>query len=606
MKYLFTKAIVIVFLLLGSLSCDFLEIVPENTATLEDAFTRPAEAKNFLHSLYSFLPKLNDHLTYPELWGNDEVIIPWTWYDVYKLVSQPINPSNPFFDYWGNPAGHAFSYFEGIRQAYTFLEHIENTPGYSDVEVLAMKGEATFIIGYLHFCLVRQYGPTIIVDKIVALDAPEEEYFPYRSTYDESVEFCVRMFDDAYEMLPETQSKTDFGRITKVVAKAAKARILLYAASPLFNGNPAFSEYSNSNGQLLFPQSYDREKWKGAIEAAEEAFDEANSIGLALYEEYANDPVSNCRYAMVEPWNQELIWGYRHEWYWGWQRHSAPRVIEGGQVTAAGGTAPTLRHIELYYTESGLPIDQDPSFDYSNRFQIAPGDSTIRLHRNREPRFYSNIAFDRGTYEINNASPVMYFRLNERHGYDGIDRSNYTRSGYLIQKGVHPKTMFTNTENIFIEYPWPILRLAELYLNMAEALNEYGYGTTDRFGNDAIHYLNLLRDRAGIPSVEEAWSNSTSPEKHTTQQGLREIIHTERKIELAFEGHRIWDARRWKKGEDLNTPVYGLNIEKSDATGFYSPVKVENRYFDINRSYLWPISLSELQKNPNLVQNPGY
>jgi len=605
MKKISIKTVVFAFILLSSISCDYLEIVPENTATLEDAFTRPAEAKNFLHSLYSFLPKINDHLTYPELWGNDEVIIPWTWYDVYNLTTQPMNPSNPFFDYWGNPSGHAFSFFEGIRQAYTFLENIDKTPGYAQEEILAMKGEATFIIGYLHFSLVRQYGPTIIVDKTVALDAPEEEYFPYRSSYDESVEFCIQMFDEAYEMLPVAQSKTDFGRITKSIAKASKARILLYAASPLFNGNTAYYEYTNSNGESLFPQSYDREKWKRAIEATEEALDEAYAAGTVLFEDYDN-AVSNCRYAIVEPWNQELIWGYRHEWYWGWQRHCAPRVIEGGQVTAAGGTAPTLRQIELYYTENGLPIDQDPSFDYANRYQIATGDSTIQLHRNREPRFYSNIAFDRGTYEINNASQVMYFRLNEQHGYDGVDRSNYTRSGYLIQKGVHPKTMFTNTENIFIEYPWPIFRLAELYLNMAEALNEYGYGTTDKFGNDAIYYLDLLRSRAGIPLIEEAWSNSYSPDKHTTQQGLREIIQNERKIELAFEGHRIWDARRWKKGAELSTPVYGLNIEKSDASDFYSPVKVEDRYFDLNRSYLWPINLTELQKNPNLVQNPGY
>jgi len=265
-----------------------------------------------------------------------------------------------------------------------------------------------------------------------------------------------------------------------------------------------------------------------------------------------------------------------------------------------------MRQVELYYTKNGLPIDQDPNFDYSGRLDIASGDETAQLHRNREPRFYSNIGFDRGDYLINDSAKKLFLRYNESDGYDGVDRSNYSRSGYLVQKGVHPQTMFTSSDNIFIEYPWPKMRLAELYLNMAEALNEYGFGTTDKFGHDAKYYLNLIRERAGIPFIDDAWSNSYDPGRPNNQTGLREIIQTERRIELAFEGHRIWDVRRWKKGEELNTPVYGLDVNKTNGSEFYSKVKIEERYFDVSRSYLWPISLRELQYNPNLVQNPGY
>jgi len=603
-KYIY-KTIAFVAILISIESCNYLDIVPENVATIDDAFTRPAEANNFLYSLYAFLPKVNDHLTYPQQWANDELVIPWSWYEAYKLVTQPNSVTSPYFDFWGNPGGHAYNYFEGMRQAYIFLNKIGETPGFSVEEKNSMIGEAKFIIGYLHFLSMRQYGPTLLIKGAIALDAGEEEFFPKRAPLDEVVEFCNTKFDEAYELVPDNRANSDLGRITKSIVTSIKARMLLYAASPLFNGNPDYTNFANKDGEPLMPQSYNNEKWDKAIKALEVAIEEAEYAGVALYRD-KDDIIENYRYTLVDPWNSELIWGHRQEYYWGWQRHSAPRVIDGGAVTAAGGNGPTLREVELYYTENGLPIDQDPAFDYVGRLIVPAGDSTIVLHRNREPRFYSNIAFDRGVYEISNRDQVMYFRLKEKDGYDGIDRANYTRSGYLVKKLVHPQTMFTSTENTYVEYPWPKVRLSELYLNMAEALNEYGYGTTDKFGNNAIYYLNLIRERAGIPDVVTSWAMSNSPGKPGTQYGLREIIQTERSIELAFEGHRMWDLRRWKRGEELNTPVYGLNIEASSATEFYQKTKIEDRYFDVNKSYLWPISLNELQKNPNLVQNPGY
>ncbi len=600
-----SKVVALIAILVSFESCDFLDIVPENVATIDDAFTRPTEANNFLYSLYAFLPKVNDHLTYPQQWGNDEVVIPWTWYDAYKLVTQPNNVTSPFFDYWGNPSGHAYNYFEGIRQAYIFLDNIEGTPGFTEDQMKTMIGEAKFIIGYLHFLLMRQYGPTILIDHAIELDADAVYYFPHRASLDEVVYFCSSKFDEAYELVPDSRAKIDMGRITKSIVSSIKARMLLYAASPLFNGNPDYSNFVDNEGKHLMPTSYDNEKWKKAIEALETALEDAEAAGITLYRG-KNDVVENYRYALVEPWNSELIWGHRQEYYWGWQRHSAPRVIEGGAVTAAGGNGPTLQEVELYYTKNGLPIDEDPDYDYSGRFNIATGDSTIILHRNREPRFYSNIAFDRGIYEINDNEQVMHFRYQEKDGYDGVDRSNYTRSGYLVKKLVHPQTTFTATENTYVDYPWPKVRLAELYLNMAEALNEYAYGTTDKFGHDAVYYLNLIRDRAGIPDVMTSWSVSKSPDKPTNQDGMREIIQMERSIELAFEGHRMWDIRRWKRGAEFAKPAYGLNIEAVNPTSFYRKTKIEDRYFDESKSYLWPISLIELQKNPNLVQNPGY
>ncbi|MNL33371.1 SusD family protein [compost metagenome] len=136
----------------------------------------------------------------------------------------------------------------------------------------------------------------------------------------------------------------------------------------------------------------------------------------------------------------------------------------------------------------------------------------------------------------------------------------------------------------------------------AEALNEVsGYST------DATHYINLVRERAGVPSVEEAWDQySTQPGYYNDKANLRKIIHQERGIELAFEGQRFWDLRRWREShKDLNQPVRGWDISQKSANSYYRPVLLFNQYFTM-KEYLWPIELGEMQINKNLVQNPGW
>ena len=122
--------------------------------------------------------------------------------------------------------------------------------------------------------------------------------------------------------------------------------------------------------------------------------------------------------------------------------------------------------------------------------------------------------------------------------------------------------------------------------------------------------LNSIRDRAGINGVEEAWSDATiaaTVNKHTTKDGLREIIHQERLIEFAFEGHRYNDLRRWKMAEEyLNSPVKGWSVDLSTEDGFYTLRDVGNRSFSSPRDYLHPISINELTINTNLIQNPGW
>lgn len=585
-------------------SCDYLDIVPNDVSTVNDAFKRPNEAMNFLYSLYGFMPPENVMFDAIALWGTDEMVTPWDRFFYYakRMMRGELNATDPFFDYW-TPSGEIDMY-DGIRQCYIFLNNIDKTPGFSEAEISRMKGEANFLIAYYHFNLLRQYGPIVLMEDEVPFDAPDEVFFAARKPYDECIDFIASKLDQAISMLPSSiTSSSEAGRVNKVIAQSIKARMLLYAASPLFNGNSEFYDgFTNKDGTPLMNTSYSEEKWLRAAEEIKKAIDQAEAMGIVLYEHNVVDGglveqgKFNYRYSMVQPWNNELIWGYSvPEGYYGWQRHSMPRVT--GE--AYNGQAPSISMVESYYTENGLPIEVDPTFEYDDRYEIA--DSTIVLHRNREPRFYASIAFDRGTFLANGTEIVLKMREGEAHGWTS-GQNNYSPTGYLVQKGVHPETIITASQNQVVNYPWPLVRLAELYLNYAEALNEY-YGTARH--TEVISYLDRIRTRSGVPTIAEAWS--LVGKSAFTKEEMRDIIKQERSIELAFEGHRTWDVRRWKDGlKEFDVPAQGLNITASSPEEFYKVVNTENRVFNSPSYYLFPIRISELEINQSLVQNPGW
>jgi hypothetical protein len=194
-------------------------------------------------------------------------------------------------------------------------------------------------------------------------------------------------------------------------------------------------------------------------------------------------------------------------------------------------------------------------------------------------------------------------RKGDEHGRRA-NTNDYVITGYTLKKVCHPSSE-GDDYNKLISYPWPIIRLGELYLNYAEALNEYS-------GPSGAVYeaVNSIRQRSGIPTVEEAWGNpalARTPNKHSSTEGLREIIRQERLIELAFEGQRLNDIRRWKLGSTyFNKPVTGWSVDEGAPNKFYTVKNVGQRAFLSPRDYLFPIKLSEIIVNPNLVQNPGW
>jgi hypothetical protein len=276
--------------------------------------------------------------------------------------------------------------------------------------------------------------------------------------------------------------------------------------------------------------------------------------------------------------------------------------------------APTMRMAELYYTKNGLPIEDDLTFDYNNRYDVTPisflqryvaqyGQSTAKLNLDREPRFYASLAFDRGISRSWGELWSLRMRKGENHGRNA-NTSDYLTTGYGLKKIVHPDSE-GDTYSKIVRYPFPIIRLSELYLNLAEAINELNGPSQQVY--DA---LNIIRDRAGIPSIEESWGDAnltTDVGKHTNQVGLREIIRQERLIELSFEGHRYNDIRRWKLGlEYFSTNVKGWSVDEESQANFYNVIDVGLRSFNSPRDYFHPISFNEININPNLVQNPGW
>ena len=285
--------------------------------------------------------------------------------------------------------------------------------------------------------------------------------------------------------------------------------------------------------------------------------------------------------------------------------------------------APTLNMVETFYTKNGVPINEDISWDYDNRYNVTSINddddyhqyyvesnySTAKLHLNREPRFYSTIGFDGGKWfslETPNVEQIPYLnaKAGAPSGKNGFEI--YSITGYFAKKLVHFENIISLQGSTIKGYSFPIIRMSDLYLNYAEALNE----TKDSPDAEVYEFIQAVRHNAGLDQEGDllnTWAQfSNNPGKPTTKEGMREIIQQERMVELALEGYRYWDLRRWKLAEEyFSRPIRGWNIFRSDVEGFY---EVENIYYRnfLKKDYLWPISQNEILRNPNLIQNPGW
>ena len=598
------KRYIIACLLAGSgalmTSCgDYLDIVPDNVISLEEIFKTRKGAEEFLNTAYATLPREWDP-TDGCAAICDEMDFPWAEYEENSINEGGMSPSKGWRQKWGG-------YYKAIRTAATFISHIDMCQDVNITDKLKAqyKAEARFLRAYYYFCIFRWYGPFVIMPEVeVDVGGSIDEMSIPRSSVDECVQYIYNELEKACnEGLPDWyEESTDYGRATITAARAIQSRLLLYAASPLYNGNTDYANFKDQDGNQLVNQTYSDKKWQDAAKASK-AFIDRYTDRFALYtenkEDGSIDPYASYQQLFLTGWNNEIIWARNNCSFWSFEAN-APRFCNGWS-----GWDPTQNIVDDYFTSKGLPIsdepyaDKDPDYTTEGTCATTIGyapKGTSNMYVNRESRFYVSICFDNSKWVAtkNAATCELYFGGNT--GHTGKTR-NYSTTGYILRKYSNPSVDWKNSQNVSNRQQ-ALFRLAEIYLNYAEALNECEARDVD----EVLKYVNKVRERAGLPGYGDG------PEfimlKSKEKEAIRELIRRERRIELAFENHRFYDVRRWKIMEETDKCIYGLNISATRPL-FYQVIKTEDRPHDF-KYYLWPIPQSEIYKNKRLVQNPGW
>lgn len=645
--------IIIISCLLGSMiyftKCSYLDIVPDNTIEVGSLFENRERALNALSTCYRYMPnyeKLHNSMSLAgdEWIGRLDASVANNRGNTRgeKLMRGWNNSTDPILNYWSGSGGvDNLSLYQGIRVCNIFFENIENVPDLTPAERVDWIAQVKILKAYYHYYLIRLYGPIVIADQNLEPFSSVEDVRQERQTIDSCFNYVLGLIDGVLKEgdLAVERDVANYGQIDQQIAKAIKAEVLLTRASPLFNGNSEYySNFKGKKGELLFPMDYDAQKWKQALDAIDDAIKTAEQYGKKLYvferqprfwdvENFKTSQIIqycyNERFSIVDPWNDELIWGYSNLDYEG----------QGGFAHAtnmrsvAAPTTPEYawqwlgvdyRMLETFYSKNGVPIEDDITYDYDNRLQLTTipndtyhkgymqaGERTIKLHLNREPRFYAWLAVDRGIWRTHDLANDLKMRYNEFPGGRGSQHTtDFYWSGIGLKKLVHPESGTGHWARV-VKYPYPIIRLSDLYLMYAEAYNEFNGP-----GQPAYDALNKIRARGGLKPIETVWSDATivrTPGKHQSKEGLRDIIHRERTIELSFEGKRYFDVLRWKKGSVYFTsPAKGWNTTGVDPEQFYVLMTLQPRVWQTPRDYLMPIPIWDLNRNPNLIQNPGW
>ncbi len=453
-------------------------------------------------------------------------------------------------------------YYSGISKCCTLLENtnhvnldisrldpdkqVEYANSLKDIRM--WRAEARFLRAYFHFELLKRYGPIPIVTSTLSINGNYEN-MP-RPTMKEVVDFIAKECDiaaDTLELTPWRNVNDAFGRAMKGAALALKSRLLLYAASPLYVD---FGDTNEAN------KPTDVALWKSAVDAAKAVID-LNQYELAS--SYADLFKNDFQ-------NKEYIFVRRYAANSDFEKSNFP-VSFGGK----GGTNPSQNLVDDYEMLDGTPFDWNDPAKAAQPFE------------NRDARLGATILMNMAPFKGKKVATYP-------EGADASPNPNATKTGYYLRKFLN-EDVNIQTGGSSSGHVVPLFRLAEIYLNYAEALNE-----CDPTNPDIALYLNKVRNRASLPNVSAL-----------SQEQMRAVIQHERRVELVFEEHRSWDVRRWKiASSTLGAPLMGVQIERKPLGGYtYMPVKVEQRVFQ-PKMYWYPIPQSEVLKLKQWKQNNGW
>jgi starch-binding outer membrane protein, SusD/RagB family len=491
--------------------------------------------------------------------------------------------TNGFMSVLANPDPYWANSYYGIRRANIFLKNIGNVPIVQTADSTAAKitrqywrAEARFIRCFLYFELLKRYGGVpLIGNNIYTLN--DDLQIP-RNTFAECVDYIVSECNIVKDSLrKEPIPDADWGRVPRGAAIALKCRVLLYAASPLFNGG-GFETDPVKKALTGYPTP-DPNRWQAVIAAAEEL------RALNYYNLHSSGTPNAFAALFTTKKNVEIILAKQSTNNTSLENSQAP-IGYAGTAASQGLTSPTQNFVDAFPMLNGMqPFNPDGTVNG------ASGYNATTPYTSRDPRL--DVTVFRNGYNWLSRGVETF--------EGGLDKPNtagvavQTKTGYYLRKflGNFPTgSTYSNQSHNF-----PIFRYAEILLNYAEALNEVGRV------EDAVTQIKAIRTRAGIT----AGANTRYGIKvGITQDEMRELIRNERRIELSFEEHRFWDVRRWKTAPtDLAGALYGTRITKSGTTLTFEKVQVATMTFS-NKLYHMPIPYDETLKNRALIQNEGW
>lgn len=650
-------------------SCDYLDVIPPAQPDFKDTMKDQEATLKFLYSCYGAVPRSTVYGYNAFERSVDETAAPPQFSNYQQQVAWGvISPS--YYNGWGGDDANiwtpSYNYIGYIHHFLSLIDELQPT-GVTQEDKEEYKAECYFLEAYYHFRVLQAFGPCPIIPTKVDPNIANTE-IPGRSHFDYCVDYIVGKLEQSANVLPATRATNYLGRATSTMAKALKARVLLYAASPLWNGSFPHPEWKNEEyetpgyGNELVSMSYNREKWTRALIACQEALTAAKEAGHQLFDiETANkkaerddlglpfipgkeedteenrlfkERVRMFQYLVTAnegDSNKELIWAQRisedeNNKGQGVEERLPNKVTKKSNGIYVGGwasVAPTLYSVQHFYTENGKLPSQDvdfcpesewytrfyegvesPSLTTDNLDQEDVKNDIIKLHANREARFYAWIVFDGCQYaqKINNGSSLwMNFKNTNTNGFNTGSPRNCVGTGYLSKKFIDPNIYFgADGTQTYTASRRPIIRMAELYLNLAECHAALG-NTTEALAN-----LNEIRQRAGISDLTE--------NDLTSSMSLTDWVRNERFVELFEEGHRYYDLRRWTTAPEMLRAGtrYGLNGFRVNSSfeDFNKPTLIDQPFKWDDKLYLLPVwsreGMDELYSNPQLVQAPGY
>ena len=597
------KKLIIIFIGMLLISCnqDFLDQVPDDRLTFDETFSKRTTLEQYLANIYSAIPnefaqRYTSQNSGPWRGASDDAEYVWGFHLGNDLDLGSWDPTTGYVStLWSN-------FYRAIRKSSTFLNNVDKCTDLSEDLTIQYKAEVRILRAYFYYNLLRTYGPVILMgEDPIDADADLSSLGLERDKIEDVVKYIVDELDKGAESLKGVSFRDgNAGRMSRPFALAIKEKVLLFAASPLFNGNAMLADLKNSENENLVPQSYNVNLWKDASDAAKSFIEEYVPSTFSLYKEYNDDgslnPYLSTRNVMIEEWNEEMIYarprGDNYYFYDVTPYHSG----EADEVRGAGGLSVTQGMVDAYFTENGRSID-DPLSNYQETGfsdYMSPCDikqrSTFNQWVNREPRFYVGVTYNGSLWLCRTYGDIITKTWYGGNSGRKVGTNDYPPTGYVVRKNMITESKSNTSRSV------PVMRLAEIYLDYVEALNEYDPGNAD-----ILIYLNKIRERAGIPGYGE-----DGLEVPANQADMRIAIRKERHVELAFESIRYFDVRRWLIAEEaLGGPKYGMDINATDESNFYNRIVFETRVFE-KRHYLWPIPQDEIDSNPGLIQNSGW